>query len=563
MEHENICETPRRSCRSTKGVAPDRYNAVGNAVQHELKEPSSYKEAMTGPCKELWKEAIEDELQSLDQNHVWDFEALPAGKKTIGCRWIFKRKTDEQGQVVRYKARLVAQGYTQKFGEDYDEVFAPVVKQITYRTLFSVASQKKMLIKHADVKTAYLNGELQETVYMRLPPGVAAEGENMVCRLRKGLYGLKQAARIWNHKLDDTLKKMGFYPSVNDSCLYVKRSCDGKVSYIAVYVDDFVIVCNTEEEYDAIIKDLNRHFKVTSLGDIKHFLGIQVNRTEEHISLNQATYIRKMLTRFGLEDAKPSKIPLDPGHLQTKEEKALPNNRQYASLIGGLLYVATNTRPDIAAAVSILGRKVSCPTNSDWTEAKRVLRYLKGSIDHELILGVDATPLEIFVDADWAGDSHDRKSTTGYLFRYAGGMVGWCSRKQDCVTLSSSEAEYVALAESCKELKWILRLFEDLGVQMNLPVIINEDNQSAIKLLDANSSGRRSKHVDTRYHFVRQMKQEEVIKPQYLSTNDMIADMMTKPLQRVKQTRFREAARILPSRRSDGGANQEGDGEHP
>lgn len=195
--------------------------------------------------------------------------------------------------------------------------------------------------------------------------------------------------------------------------------------------------------------------------------------------------------------------------------------------------------------------------------AKRVLRYLKGSIDHELILGVDATPLEIFVDADWAGDSHDRKSTTGYLFRYAGGMVGWCSRKQDCVTLSSSEAEYVALAESCKELKWILRLFEDLGVQMNLPVIINEDNQSAIKLLDANSSGRRSKHVDTRYHFVRQMKQEEVIKPQYLSTNDMIADMMTKPLQRVKQTRFRKAARILPSRNGDGSANQEGDGEHP
>lgn len=283
---------------------------------------------------------MREELQSMAEYNVWELTTLPPGKKAIGCRWIFAKKADENGKVVRHKARLVAQGFTQKYGVDYDEVFAPVVKQVTFRALFSVASQKGLLIKHADVKTAYLNGDLQETVYMRLPPGVKTDGENVVCRLRKGLYGLKQAARIWNHKLDNTLTQMGFKPSKNDSCLYVRRS-KGKTAYIAVYVDDFVIVCESEREYEDIIKQLNRHFKVVSLGNIKFFLGIQVTQTEKHVALNQRAYIKKLLSRFGQEDAKPFTIPMDPGHLHPKEEIPLPNNHQYASLIGGLLYVAT------------------------------------------------------------------------------------------------------------------------------------------------------------------------------------------------------------------------------
>lgn len=252
-----------------------------------------------------------------------------------------------------------------------------------------------------------------------------------------------------------------------------------------------------------------------------------------------------------MDEAKQSKIPLDPGHLLTKEkEPVLPTNNQYASLIGGLLYMAVNTRPDVAVAVSILGRKTSCPTQSDWVEAKRILRYLIGTMDYELHLGVNSSPLEVFVDADWAGDAKDRKSTTGYLFQYAGGMVSWCSRKQDNVTLSSTEAEYVALAESCKELNWILRLFDDLGIPTKLPIKIHEDNQSCIKQIGAASVNRKSKHVETKHHFVRQLKQEGVIDPQYLPTEEMIADMMTKPLQNIKLSRFRQAAGIRSLRRS-------------
>lgn len=419
---------------------------------------------------------------------------------------------------------------------------------VTFRTLLSVAVQRNMLIKHADVKTAYLNGELEELVYMRQPADCEIGDKH--CQLRKGLYGLKQSARIWNKTLDKVLASLNFKPSVNDPCLYVRNE-KGRTAYLAVYVDDFVAVCHTEAEYQEIIDALNRSFQITSLGNMKHFLGIQVTRSSEGVALNQKAYIQKLLTRFGMDEAKQSKIPLDPGHLLPKEEEpVLPTNNQYASLIGGLLYVAVNTRPDVAVAVSILGRKTSCPTQSDWVEAKRILRYLKGTMDYELHLGVNSSPLEVFVDADWAGDAKDRKSTTGYLFQYAGGMVSWCSRKQDNVTLSSTEAEYVALAESCKELNWILRLFDVLGIPTKLPIKIHEDNQSCIKQIGAASVNRKSKHVETKHHFVRQLKQEGVIDPQYLPTEEMIADMMTKPLQNIKLSRFRQAAGIRSSRRS-------------
>ncbi|KXJ75903.1 hypothetical protein RP20_CCG010795 [Aedes albopictus] len=256
-----------------------------------------------------------------------------------------------------------------------------------------------------------------------------------------------------------------------------------------------------------------------------------------------------------MSEAKPSKFPLDPGHTQSKEENdadKLPNNHQYASLIGGLLYVAVNTRPDIAAAVSILGRKTSCPTQADWLEAKRVLRYLKHTLHDELVLGVDGSPLKVFVDADWAGDSSDRKSTSGYLFRFAGGSISWSSKKQTCVTLSSTEAEYVALAECLQEFRWVRRILDDFDIKLSSPVVVFEDNQGVIKQSNSPTISRRSKHIETKFHFVRDLLQNGEIDIRYCPTDAMIADMMTKPLQSVKLKGFREAAGVLPSRRSVG-----------
>lgn len=218
---------------------------------------------------------------------------------------------------------------------------------------------------------------------------------------------------------------------------------------------------------------MQAHFTVTNLGDLKHFLGIEIETSANGYKLNQQVYINKLAERFGLEDAKASKIPLDPAYLQKKEEEEqdqMASNAKYLSLIGGLLYVTVHTRPDIAVSTSILAQKSSCPTQLDWQEAKRVLRYLKSTSDHKLCLGSSQAGLEMYADADWAGNHRDRKSNSGFLVRFGGGLISWVSRKQSCVSLSSTEAEFVSLSEACQELVWIRKLLADLGEDVSKPV---------------------------------------------------------------------------------------------
>ncbi|XP_055623127.1 uncharacterized protein LOC129766578 [Toxorhynchites rutilus septentrionalis] len=268
------------------------------------------------------------------------------------------------------------------------------------------------------------------------------------------------------------------------------------MTYLLVYVDDMLLVTPNEEIYNDVIRRLGSEFVLTELGDVKHFLGIQVIQTEHGYNLCQKSYIEKLAVRFGLADAKGSKIPMDPGYIQQKEDsERLPTNDKYQSLIGGLLYLAVNTRPDIAISASILGRSVSQPVEQDWTEAKRVLRYLKATINHQLRLGNGTQTLEAYADADWAGNVKDRKSNSGYLFRLGGGTIAWCARKQTCVALSSIEAEYISLAECCQELIWFRKLLQDFGDAVKTPIQIYEDNQSCIKMLTSNGE-KRSKHID-------------------------------------------------------------------
>lgn len=445
-------------------------------VRKAIPEPRTYKEAIEGPEAQQWIAAMDDEIKSHAENRTWTLTTLPANRKVVGSKWIFKRKLDEDGNIVRYKARLVAQGFSQKYGTDFDEVFAPVVRQVTFRTLLTVADQRGMLVKHAYVKTAYLHGELEEAVYMKQPTGYEAQDRDAVCLIKKGLYGLRQAGCIWNKKIDGVVKQMGFRQSAHDPCLYVRSGSQGN-TYLVIYVDDIVIACHSEEEYEDLMRDLNKHFTVSSFGNIRHFLGIQGQRDGKVFTLNQKAYIEKVLQRFGMDEAKSSKYPLDSGHPKQKEgKKMLPNNDQYASLVGSLLYVAVNTRPDIAAPVAILGRSVSAPSQADWTEAKRVLRYLKSTMDHKLTLKAENSGLEVYVDADWASDAASRKSNSGYVFLFGGGSIYWGSRKQTCVALSSTEAEFVALAECCQELTWIVRMLQDFSVDVPTPVLVHEDN---------------------------------------------------------------------------------------
>ena len=532
-------DAPRRSTRPTKGVPPQRFCDVTSVTKHTIDEPRNFSEAVNGPEAAMWQAAMQEEMEAFKETGTWELVPLPPGRKPVGCKWTYKKKEDEHGRVVRHKARLVAQGFSQKFGQDYDEVFAPVVRQTTLRTILVLASKQKMSVKHLDIKSAYLYADLEEDTYMKQPPGFD-QNDGRVCRLKRCIYGLKQSARAWNKKIDRVFKSMGFEQAESDTCLYI-RNRKGKQSYILIYVDDMLVVCNSEEEFEEIRRQLQNHFKLSCLGDLKQFLGIRVEKAEDHYTLDQATYIDRLVRRFGHDEAKPSKVPMDPAYLKQKEECELPTNTSYRSLVGSLLYIAVNTRPDICVAVSLLGRKVANPTNRDWTEAKRVLRYLKATRDHRLHLGPGTGEMECYVDADWAGDEDDRKSHSGFLLKFGGGLVDWGTRKQSCVALSSTEAEFIALADGCQQLMWYRKLLNDLQQSQPSPIVIWEDNQSCIKIVESERLERRSKHIDTKYAYAKDLHQQRVIELRYMPTERMEADLMTKPLDRVKLERHRTA----------------------
>lgn len=548
-ENEEPAEELRRSTRSNFGVPPSRFNNYIQAIQQsEEKEPKSYEETMKSKENGQWKAAMQEELKSIQQNDTWDLVDLPKGRKAIGSKWVFKKKCDAAGKVTRYKARLVAQGFNQKFGVDYDEVFAPVARQTTFRILMSVSGAREYIVKHYDVKTAFLNGKISEDIYMKQPPGFKIGDK--VCKLKKGLYGLKQSARAWNKEVKEVLVTNGYKQSQADQCLYLSHDSNEKC-YVLVHVDDFLFAAESECMIDKIVKQIKKRFEIKDLGPVSQFLGIQVNREDAgNFYINQATYIDKICEESGQQFAKPSKIPLDAGYEKITNKtvlKELEEKEEYQKLIGMLLYVSVNSRPDISASVSILAQHVGEPTREDMIETKRLIRYLKGTRDMRLALSnVDKKDqnLVVYSDANWAENRSDRKSNSGYIAMLNGGTISWACRKQSCVSLSSTEAEYIALAEACQEVIWLQRLCEDFEISIEKPTTVNVDNQSCMSMVEREKFSNRTKHVDTKYHFVQDMKEKGDILLKYCPTEENIADMMTKPLQNIKISKHRTLANI-------------------
>lgn len=314
-----------------------------------------------------------------------------------------------------------------------------------------------------DAKTAFLNGSLKETIYMRQPPGFE-EGEDIVCLLGKSLYGLKQAAKAWNDAIHSVLTAAGFERNLADPCLYARKYED-EWCYLLIYVDDMIVAAKSMGIIDNVKNAIREHFDLEDLGDIKFYLGIEVTKSGDgYYQLCQSAYINKVAKDFGLGDAKSSNVPLNVNYGKSTDDECvivLDNNNEYQRLIGCLLYIAVNTRPDIAANVSILAQRVSSPRNCDWNELKRVVRYLKGTADLKLVLGSNEhkdDPVFGYADANWAEDKADRKSNSGYIFIVHGAAVSWACRKQSCVALSTTEAEFIALSEACQEARWLRRL---------------------------------------------------------------------------------------------------------
>ena len=534
---------PRRSARERRPV--DYYGfPQANVMIHQ--EPITFEEAINCQKQREWTEAMGKEMESLKKNKVWELTMLPPGKKAVGCKWVYKVKTTGDGTIERYKARLVARGFDQRFGSDYDETFCPVVRLESLRTLVALATQCGLELHHVDVDTAFLNGTLQEEVYMKQPVGYAKEGkEHLVCRLKKSLYGLKQSSRCWNSALDSHLKSMGFSQSQSDPCLYTQEG--EHTTYIGVYVDDMILAGKGEAELKTVKDALSSKFDIKDLGKLSYFLGMSIvcNQEDKKTWVGQPAYTEKLLNKMGMSDCRPVSTPIESGnHLVKASEDEEPLDQQlYQSLIGSLMYLATCTRPDIAFAVGTLARFSSKPNTVHWKGAKRVLHYLKGTTSFGIVFrSGDLSGPIAYSDADWAGDVGDRKSTSGYVFCTAGGPVSWRSRKQDTVALSTAEVEYMALSSAAQECVWMRRLCAELGNPIRGPTIVKEDNQSCIAMAKNPQYHGRVKHIDIKHHFVRELVADSTIKLEYCPTNEMIADILTKGLSRERFCYLRKKA---------------------
>lgn len=467
---------------------------------------------------------------------------IASGRKAIGCKWIFKQKIGPDGKIISHKARLVAQGFTQVQGEDYDETFSPVVKFDTIRTLLSVASQNKWTVHQMDVTTAFLNGDISEEIYLQQSVGFVEIGrEDHVCKLNKALYGLKQSSKCWNDTLSDALKDMGFSETQGDPCMFVKY-IDDEICLLGIYVDDLIIASPSNDMVLKVKEELSSRFEMKDMGEINFFLGVKVTTNNNDFFLSQEHFVDSMLRKFSFENCKPVDTPADVGQILTKANDGsdMCDKALYQASVGSLLYLSTRTRPDIALAVNRVSKYCNSPTEEHWSAVKRIFRYLQGTKSLGLMYQCKGSvECKGYSDADWGGDRDDRKSTSGYCFFVGNALISWRSSKQSCVALSTAEAEYIALSSAGQEAAWLTKLLKDFNVKTN-SIELFEDNQAAICIAKNPKDMRKTKHVDLKYHYVRSLVLNDVINVSYSPTDDMTADIFTKALSRVRFVRLRD-----------------------
>lgn len=514
-------------------------------------EPITIKEALSSPNAEKWRNAMNEELNSLQENQTWELVKLPHGRKPISSKWVFKVKRDANGQINRYKARLVIKGCAQRHGIDYSETYSPVVRYTSIRYLFALAAKHDLEINQMDAVTAFLQGNLDEDIYMFQPDGFS-NGTELVCHLKKSLYGLKQASRVWNIKLNDAFIEFGLNRSKIDPCVYFK--IDGKcMLFVAVYVDDIMIFSNDSTMKNQLKADLMKRFKMKDIGEVSSVLGMRVRRDKRlgTISIDQTNYINEVLRRFDMQNCNPISTPMDHNQKLSIEmsprndvERAEMNNVPYQEAIGSIMYAAQVTRPDVCFAVNAVSRFMQNPGKAHWIAVKRILRYLKGTANAKLVFSKSGDSNLIgYCDADWAGDVDKRRSTTGYVYLYHGAAISWNSRKQPTVAISTTEAEYMSLAAALQEAMWLKQLQAELENTTDT-IVINCDNKSAIDLASTTAYHARSKHIDVRHHFVREKIAERVIKLNYTKTDEMVADIFTKAIVPAKHNLFLQSCGI-------------------
>jgi len=515
---------------------------------------------------EKFRQAMIDEVQALTDLQVYEETDVEPGTYVISVKWVLKEKKATSLSPAKLKARLVARGFTQRYGINYEETHAPVARTASIRAVFAVCAAKGWKVWQIDVNNAYLNGEMDmDGVYVRQPPYfVNPKHPNRVWLLKKGLYGTKQGGKIWYKTFTGYLvQEVGLIAQSADPCLFVSVGKDEEINSISsIYVDDAIM--GGPEVVVMRIKDkIKERFPIKDLGIAKHVIGIQVEQGPEGTLLSQAAYIDEILQLTGQEDCNPLKVPMsedDPSFTILKEVNvdkhpgcvtlSPPEHHMYREYIGKLMYLMVCTRPDIAFAVNFLARACAAPEKRHMQSVIKLVRYLKGTRSRGLFYPAkQANELPKFelvgyVDAAFADCLVTRKSTSGYLFCINGSPVTWKSGIQSVVTGSSTEAEYVAAYDGAKEAVWLRRLFENMGCMPNGPTVLFEDNNSCISQTENPLHHKRTKHIDVAYHFTRQMVEEEVVLLMKISTTDQVADMLTKPLGRTLFSKHFDALKM-------------------
>lgn len=557
--HVNIPRYPQRHRQAPIDIMPmvrtdlhtERELGLLSAEVYNINEihvPANYQEAMAGEGKQNWKQAQDDEMESHEQNNTWSYTSLPNGKKAIDCMWVYAVKTDEFGNVIRHKARLVAKGYLQKAGIDYHETFAPVMRYKSLRIILVLTTIKNYHLVQMDVITAFLNADMEEEVYMKQPKGYE-QGQDLYCLLNKSLYGTRQASHNWNGVLNEFILSTGFTRLATDTCVYVKLSETKQLIIIGVFVDDMVIAYGNEDEQEWLtVKALfMKQFRMKDMGECKLILGMRITRNRNHRTLiiDNEVYIKKLLKTFRMQQCKHASTPSALAKLipTTETEIGTVDVKLYQSMVGALNYLVQTCRPDIAHAVNVVCRYASNPSPCHFTAVKRILRYLASTAHTGLQYkgtSQDQTSImmEGYTDADWGGDTVDRKSTTGYVMKINGCTVSWAVKKQQTVAISTAEAEYMGISAGAQELLWV---YQFIGELLNKQVInlihtptLYCDNQAAIIISKNDVHHHRTKHIDIKHHFIRDHVKQKKIIIKWIPGIDQVADILTKPLDQNK-----------------------------
>jgi hypothetical protein len=526
---------------------------VGAALPAAVLTPASWDEAMKHPG---WREADEKEIKALQDNGTWEFVKITAGMHLLDTKRVYKVKLNADGTVERYKARLTVRGFRQRAGIDYTDTAAPTLSMNTMRAVLAFATALDYELYQLDVSNAFLNAKVTENIFVKCPAGIVCPPGHCL-RLLKALYGIHQGPLVWNLEIHDTLTKdLGYTQSLNDRCLYWKRSKSGRIMLIPLFVDDMFPACHTADK-DEMVDDLlkiKRKYKVKASPQAHLVLGLRIrrDRAEKKMWVDQEVYTRRLLQDYGFVNCQAMATPL-PAALLGDNALPMPNSMirkdNMRQIVGALTYLAMGTRPDIAYAVNVLARDAANPTNATCHHAAHLMRYLYGTVNWGLCYGgrPGRVNLRGWCDASFAPAQPDgtRRSTTGALIEWNGGPIYWESKRQPCTAQSSAEAEYIAANTVVRNLVWLRRLVKEMRGEDRLLVTtqVYTDSQAAMSMATNPAVGLQPKtrHVSTRYWFVNERINDGEVKMRFIAGEDMLADMLTKSLPKPKHIKHRAA----------------------